>query len=293
MNQDLLNQLADAEKLLAESDDAQIRQLAKEEIARLKENLDRSDPLNERGAILEIRAGSGGDEAELFAQELFRMYQRYAERQGWRVFLAELNQSSLGGIKSLVAIVEGRGAYASLRFEGGVHRVQRVPKTEKSGRIHTSAASVVVLPQVQDVDVVIRPNDLRVDVFRSGGHGGQSVNTTDSAVRLTHLPTGLVVTCQDERSQLKNKEKAMSILRSRLWEKQSADQNADQDEQRRSMIKTGDRSDKIRTYNYPQSRITDHRINKSWHNLTGTLDGDLNPLVEALRRANLGLDEHD
>lgn len=290
---EIVNQLKDAEKLLAESDDPEIRQLAKDEILRLREGLDSSDPVNQRNAILEIRAGSGGDEAELFAQELFRMYQRFAERVGFRLTVAELNRSELGGVKSLVAIVEGRGAYSRLRFEGGVHRVQRVPKTEKSGRIHTSAASVVVLPEVKEVDVAIRPQDLKIDVYRSGGHGGQSVNTTDSAVRLIHTPSGIVVTCQDERSQLKNKDKAMGILRARLWEKQSTEQTAGQDELRRSMIKTGDRSDKIRTYNYPQSRVTDHRVNMSWHDLDGILDGDIEEILDTLRQANLGLDVAD
>jgi len=197
----------------------------------------------------------------------------------------------LGGVKSLVALVKGPQAYAKLRFEAGVHRVQRVPKTEKSGRIHTSAATVAVLSAAKENDVTIRSDQLRVDVYRSGGHGGQGVNTTDSAVRITHLPTGIVVTCQDERSQLKNKDKAMAVLRSRLWERQQKEQEQATGDVRRSMIKTGDRSDKIRPYNFPQSRITDHRINKSWHNLEDILDGNIEPIIVSLQRANLGLDD--
>lgn len=286
----MTEQLRDAESLLADPDtDPAIRELAKAEIKRLREQLYVGDPLNQRNAVVEIRSGSGGDEAELFASELLRMYTRYAERQGWKADLIELNRSDLGGVKSAVLSIRGAHVYSRLRFEGGVHRVQRVPKTEKSGRIHTSAASVVVLPEARDVDVQIRPDQVRVDVYRAGGHGGQGVNTTDSAVRLTHLPTGIVVTCQDERSQLKNKEKAMGVLRTRLWEAELAKQQAETGEARRSMIKTGDRSDKIRTYNFPQSRITDHRINKSWHNIESVMDGSLETMTNDLIAADLGL----
>jgi peptide chain release factor 1 len=291
MNSELEKQLNEAESLAADvTADREIRDLARDEVRRLKGQLYAEDPINQRNAIIEVRAGTGGAEAELFASELLRMYSRYAERHGWKVELVELNKSDLGGVKSAVAFIKGNQAYSRLRFEGGVHRVQRIPKTEKSGRVHTSAASVVVLPEAREVDVQIRPEQIRVDVYRAGGHGGQGVNTTDSAVRLTHLPTGIVVTCQDERSQLKNKEKAMNVLRSRLWEAEQAKQAAATSQSRRSMIKTGDRSDKIRTYNFPQSRVTDHRINKSWHNLESILDGELDAVAKALIEADLGLD---
>ena len=249
---------------------------------RLKALLLPRDPNDERNTVLEIRAGTGGDEAGLFAAELFRMYTRYAERHGWRVEVLSSSPTGIGGLKEVIALVQGEGAYSRLKFEGGVHRVQRVPVTETQGRIHTSAVTVAVLPEAEDVEIDLPEKDLRIDVFRSSGPGGQSVNTTDSAVRVTHLPTGLVVTCQDEKSQHKNKAKALKILRARLLDRARQDQQATIAANRRAMVGSGDRSEKIRTYNFPQSRITDHRVNLTLHQLDRVLDGDLDPVVDAL-----------
>ena len=254
--------------------------------AELNELLIPRDPLEDRDAILEIRAGTGGDEAALFAADLLRMYTRFAERHGLRVEIISLSEGTLGGVKEAIAVVRGPGAYGFLRRESGVHRVQRVPETEAQGRIHTSAATVAVLPEAEEVDVKIEPNDLRIDVFRSSGPGGQSVNTTDSAVRITHLPTGIVVSQQDQKSQLQNKLKAMEVLRARLLDKMLSDQESARAAERRAMVGTGDRSAKIRTYNYPQSRVTDHRINLSVHNLAEVMDGRLDEFVDALRMAS-------
>jgi len=260
------------------------------EIASLESELNQllipRDPLEDRDAILEIRAGTGGDEAALFASDLLRMYTRYAERHGLRVELLGLSEGTLGGAKEVIAAVRGPGAFGLLRRESGVHRVQRVPETEAQGRIHTSAATVAVLPEAEEVDVKIEPNDLRIDVFRSSGPGGQSVNTTDSAVRITHLPTGIVVSQQDQKSQLQNKLKAMEVLRARLLDKMLSDQEAARAAERKAMVGTGDRSAKIRTYNFPQSRVTDHRIGLSVHNLADVMNGDLDQMVEALRAAS-------
>jgi peptide chain release factor 1 len=260
------------------------------EIAALSEELHAlllpRDPHDDRDAIVEIRAGTGGDEAALFAADLYRMYQRYSERHGLRWEPMSLSDGTLGGIKEAIIAVRGPEAYGLLRRESGVHRVQRVPATETQGRIHTSAATVAVLPEAEEVDIKIDPNDLKIDVFRSSGPGGQSVNTTDSAVRITHLPTGVVVSQQDQKSQLQNKLKAMEVLRARLLDRMIAEQEAARSRDRRAMVGTGDRSAKIRTYNFPQSRVTDHRINLSVHNLASVVDGDLDELVEALRMAS-------
>jgi peptide chain release factor 1 len=285
-----------AMELLAESNDPDMRALAEAEVAELEQSIEAltgqvrellvpQDPLGDRAAVVEIRAGTGGDEAGLFASDLMEMYRRLAERQGWSIELMSLSQGIPGSIKEAIFTVRGRGAYGRLRYESGVHRVQRVPATEAQGRIHTSAATVAVLPEAEEVDLQIDPNELRIDVYRSSGPGGQSVNTTDSAVRVTHLPTGLVVTCQDEKSQFKNKAKALKVLRSRLLDQMIAEREAERARERRTQVGTGDRSAKIRTYNFPQNRVTDHRIGLTLHKLTEVLNGDLTELMEALRLA--------
>lgn len=252
------------------------------EDALLKE-LEHQDPNDKRNCILEIRAGTGGEEAALFASELYRMYLRYAEKMGWTTEQLSFSEAEQGGLKEVITSIKGNGVYGLLRFENGVHRVQRVPATESAGRIHTSSASVVVLPEVEDHEVEINPDDIKIDTFRAGGPGGQGVNTTDSAVRLTHIPTGLVVSCQDERSQLKNKHKALTILKSRLYELEQSKEDANLSSQRKDAIKTGDRSEKIKTYNFPQSRMTDHRIKESWFNLTEIMEGNLEEIIETTR----------
>jgi peptide chain release factor 1 len=245
------------------------------------------DPVDDRDAIVEIRAGTGGDEAALFAADLLRMYQRFAENRGWTIESVSLSEGNVGGVKDVVFMVRGESSFGILRHESGVHRVQRVPATETQGRIHTSAATVAILPEAEDVDVKIDEQDLKIDVFRSSGPGGQSVNTTDSAVRITHLPTGLVVQCQDQKSQLQNKIKALDVLRARLLDRTIAEQEAKRSQQRRAMVGTGDRSAKIRTYNFPQNRVTDHRINLTLHRLDRVLEGDLDEIVDRLREAYL------
>jgi len=285
--------LEGAKQLLLESTDAEMKQLAHEEQRSLesrREVVERElkflllpkDPNDEKNVIVEIRAGTGGDEASLFAAELFRMYSRYAESQGWRVEVLESSPSPVGGVKEIVASIQGNKVYSKLKYESGVHRVQRVPATEQQGRIHTSAATVAVLPEADEIDIKIEPKDMRIDTFCSSGPGGQSVNTTYSAVRITHIPTGLVVSQQDEKSQIKNRAKAMRVLRSRLYEMEQAKQHEAIAAERRGQIKTGDRSEKIRTYNFPQNRVTDHRINLTLHQLTDVMDGKLAPLVDGL-----------
>ena len=288
--------LESAKEMLDAGDD-ELKELAKLEISELEDSIPEmekelkillipKDPNDERNVILEVRAGTGGEEAALFAQDLLRMYLRYAERRGYKAEVIDINDTELGGIKEVEVMISGKGAYSRMKYESGTHRVQRVPETESSGRIHTSAATVAVLPEVDDVEIEIDPNDVRVDVYRSSGHGGQCVNTTDSAVRLTHIPTGLVVTCQDEKSQIKNKDKAMKVLKSRLYDMMQAKQDAEISKERKSQVGSGDRSERIRTYNFPQGRITDHRIGLTIYRLENFLDGDIDEVIDGLITAD-------
>lgn len=288
--------IEESNQLIAETDDRDLRELAQEELQAAQETLKTAeeelkilllpkDPNDDKNVIVEIRGGAGGDEAALFAAELFRMYSMYAELHRWKVETMNSNMTDIGGYKEISFSIEGKGAYSRLKFESGVHRVQRIPETESGGRIHTSTVTVAVLPEVEEVEVEINQNDIRVDVFRAGGPGGQCVNTTDSAVRITHLPTGLVVSCQDEKSQHKNKDKAMKILRSRLYDLFQSQQNEAIAKDRKSQVGTGDRSERIRTYNFPQGRVTDHRIGLTLHRIDAILNGDLDEIVDALTLA--------
>src|SRR6184192_4185744 len=294
---DLKKGIAESKAVLADEKDSEMRAYAQEELEKLEARVAAveedikllllpKDPNDEKNVILEIRAGTGGDEATLFAAEMFRMYTRYAETQRWKVEVLSTSESGVGGLKEVIAIIEGQRVYSRLKYESGVHRVQRVPDTEQQGRVHTSAVTVAVLPEAEDVDVKIEPKDLRIDTFCSSGTGGQSVNTTYSAVRITHIPTNTVVSCQDERSQLKNRNKAMRNLRSRIMEAEKERQDSEIAQQRKSQVGTGDRSEKIRTYNFPQNRVTDHRVGLSLHRLDQVLQGDMDEIIEALLAAD-------
>jgi peptide chain release factor 1 len=295
---ELEREIADVAALLGEAADAEMRHFAREELATLERRRDEmavsltkylveTDPNDEKDVIVEIRAGTGGEEASLFAADLFRMYTRYAQRQGWNVEVIDSTLSGAKGFKEIVFEVRGHGAYSRLKYERGVHRVQRVPATEASGRIHTSAATVAVLPEAEEVEIDINPDEIRTDIFHSGGAGGQNVNKVATAVRLTHVPTGIVAICQDERSQLKNRLKAMAVLRARLYDAKSREQSDRIEQDRRSQVGGGDRSEKMRTYNFPQDRITDHRIGQSFHNIERLLDGEMDELIDALNAATI------
>jgi peptide chain release factor 1 len=292
-----MKSLEDTQAMLSQRLDEDMAALAKEEIENLQNKRDRlleelkiallpRDPADKKNVIVEIRAGAGGEEAALFASDLFRMYSRYAASKGWKVDIMNSNETGIGGLKEIIFEIKGKGVYSRLKYESGVHRVQRVPVTESSGRIHTSTATVAVLPEAEEVEVAVDPNDLRIDIFRSGGAGGQNVNKVSSAVRLTHIPTGMVVVCQDERSQLQNKVKAMAVLRARLLDQERQRQFQEVTDARRSQVGTGDRSEKIRTYNFPQGRVSDHRIGLTIHNLEGILEGDLDDIIDAVATAD-------
>ncbi len=292
----VLKNITGNKEILSSEKDKELFEFAETELAELNEQKEKleekikfillpKDPNDDKNVIVEIRAGTGGDEAGLFAGDLFRMYSRYAELRSWKLELIDINESGKGGIKEVVFSLSGEGVYGDMKFERGVHRVQRVPDTEASGRVHTSAASVAVLPEAEDVQIEINPNDLKIDIFRSGGAGGQSVNKLETAVRITHLPTKIVVQCQDERSQLKNKHRALKVLKTRLYDLELKKQNEKISSERKSMIGSGDRSDKIRTYNFPQNRVTDHRIGLTLYNLSGIIEGDLDELIEQLKIA--------
>jgi len=287
--------IEEAQQIIKEAEDDELVTMAREELAEYEGKIEQAeldfkfkllphDPTDDKSAVVEIRAGTGGDEAGLFAGDIFRMYQRFADKHSWKLEILNTSESGSGGFKEIIFSLDGDGAYGTMKYESGVHRVQRVPSTETQGRIHTSAVTVAIFPQAEDIDIEVKENEIRVDVYRSSGPGGQSVNTTDSAVRITHIPTGLVVSCQDEKSQLKNKNKAMKVLRARLYDKMMSEQNAKIKEERRSMVSTGDRSAKIRTYNFPQGRVTDHRISLSLYKLGEILAGDVDHLVEPLKR---------
>lgn len=290
---EVVTQLSESKEMLNEKLDDDFKEMVKEEVKELSAHEEElmqeikilllpKDPNDDKDVIVEVRAGVGGDEAGLFAGNLLRMYLRYAERQGWKTEFISVNEQGIGGYKEVIFSIKGKGAYSKLKYESGVHRVQRVPDTESSGRIHTSSATVAVLPEVDDIDIEINPNDVRVDVFRSSGNGGQCVNTTDSAVRLTHIPTGIVISCQDEKSQLKNKDKAFKVLKAKLYDKYQSEQNAELAEARKSQVGSGDRSERIRTYNYPQGRVSDHRIGLTLYKLDSFMDGDITEMLEAL-----------